>query len=201
MRGFVLTTGRSGSTTFARACGHLANFTAGHETRWPSAPDFDPVRRLDYPDYHIEVDNRLAWFLGPLHLRYPGAFYVHLTRDPADVARSFENRWQGDSAPSLVRKLQQRLSPSNPRVSAMTMFAYPMLGRSEPWTVDARPQIARMLVDTVNTNIEHFLTDKPHTRFDLFEADNEFPKFCARIGAKGDIDSAVREFRVRHNAS
>ena len=38
--------------------------------------------RLDYPDQHIESDNRLAWYAGRLEKRYgDDAFYVHLKRD------------------------------------------------------------------------------------------------------------------------
>ena len=32
MRVFVLCTGRSGSTTFVRACQHIDNYTASHES-------------------------------------------------------------------------------------------------------------------------------------------------------------------------
>jgi hypothetical protein len=95
VRIFVLTTGRSGSLTFAKACGHASNFTAAHESR------IDLIDgRLDYPDQHIEVDNRLAWMLGPLHAAHPDARYVHLTRDAATTARSFARR-SSDSSPSV----------------------------------------------------------------------------------------------------
>ena len=43
-------TGRCGSTTFARACTHIANFTTAHESQ--RAPLGD--ERLNYPVSHIE---------------------------------------------------------------------------------------------------------------------------------------------------
>ena len=65
MNVFVLTTGRSGSLTFAEACRHITNFSCGHETR----VGLIGAERLAYPDQHIEVDNRLAWFTGRLERR------------------------------------------------------------------------------------------------------------------------------------
>ena len=59
-RVFVLCTGRCGSTTFARAAAHATNFTAKHESRTYKLG----AQRLAYPDNHIEVDNRLAWWRG-----------------------------------------------------------------------------------------------------------------------------------------
>ena len=60
----------------------------------------------------------------------------------------------------------------------------------------------RDYVETVNSNIEMFLADKPNKmNFDLSEAADKFPKFVEWIGAKGDIDKALAEFQVKHNAS
>ena len=50
-------------------------------------------RSLDYVDRHIEVDNRLSWFLGALDKKYgKRAYYVHLIRKRDEVAASFANR-------------------------------------------------------------------------------------------------------------
>lgn len=89
MRVFVLTTGRSGSVTFARSCSHITNYSSAHESR---AAEYGAAR-FDYADQHIEIDNRLSWFLGGLEERFPEARYVHLRRDPAADARSFAARW------------------------------------------------------------------------------------------------------------
>ena len=84
MNVFVLTTGRSGSVTFAEACRHITNYTAGHETRVGLVGD----DRLAYPGDHIEVDDRLAWLLGRLEDAYgDAAFYVHLRRDEQRYGR------------------------------------------------------------------------------------------------------------------
>src|SRR4051794_36193360 len=95
MNVFVLCTGRCGSETFARACRHMSNYTAAHEGQNPSHhPEVrQPYHPLKYPDNHIEVDNRLSWFLGTLDKEYgKRAFYVHLLRDREEVAGSLINR-------------------------------------------------------------------------------------------------------------
>ena len=90
MNVFILCTGRCGSTTFAKACGHIANYSSAHESRFGLVGE----DRLDYPEDHIEADNRLSWMLGPLAKLYGNeAFYVHLRRDNETTAASFERRW------------------------------------------------------------------------------------------------------------
>src|SRR3990167_1085729 len=89
---FVLCTGRCGSLTFAKACGHATNFTAAHESR----TGFLGPGRVGYAAGHIEVDNRLSWFLGRLEEEWGDrAFYVHLTRDNDGAARSYLRRRTG----------------------------------------------------------------------------------------------------------
>ena len=73
MRVFVLSPQRCGSVTFSAACSHIKNFTSGHETR--------EKLEVQYPDNHIEVDNRLAFFLGRIEKNYgDNAYYVFLKR-------------------------------------------------------------------------------------------------------------------------
>src|SRR5262249_47394109 len=95
MNVFVLSTGRCGSRTFPRASGHARNYTAAHESfnRWRHQVTDPPYHSLRYPENHIEVDNRLSWFLGALEKEDgDGAFYVHLLRDREEVARSLAKR-------------------------------------------------------------------------------------------------------------
>ncbi len=171
MRVFVLCTGRCGSTAFARACRHAANYTAAHESGLATG------YTLRYPDRHIEVDNRLSWFVGPLHERYPDAFYVHLLRNEEAVARSFAARGAGDAA-----KLFHGF------MSAIKQGRHVEMERE-----------ARHLVHTVNANVRHFLRDKPHLTIDIETAARTFPAFWKRIGARGDLDAALAEFSARRN--
>lgn len=171
---FVLCTGRCGSVSFAKACGHFSNYTAGHETnRHPGSA------RLVYPEAHIEVDNRLAWLLGEVDERYgDDAFYVHLVRDEEQVAASYDRRWHH-------------------RTSLMWAFDRGICMHRE-----SVPGVARDLVTTVNANIRAFLRDKTHVvSGDIDDVTSWFPAFATAIGAEGDLAAAVAEFRVRHNAT
>lgn len=176
MRVFVLNTGRCGSTTFARACEHLTNFTAGHESRTRL---MDLGERLDYPDNHIEVDNRLTWFLAPLVERYPDAYWVHLTRDRSAVIDSFGRR-------------------KSPIIRA---FGRGILMHRDEMTDQERARVAVMYVDTAIATIEAFLRDRDHMHVALETLDVDFVKFLDRIGAEGDLDAAMDEWGVRHNTS
>lgn len=182
MRVFVLSTGRCGSTTFERACSHITNFTAGHETRRGYLFD----RRFAYPDQHIESDNRLSWFLGGLDARFDPEHtrYVHLTRDPRRVARSYAQRWDTPFRSSMMRA-----------------FAHGIMIRRE-WRPEQRVRVARFYVATVTANIRAFLKGQTHTmEFPLEDAKTLFPRFWDWIGAEGDLDAALAEFDVRYNAT
>jgi len=62
--------------------------------------------------------------------------------------------------------------------------------------------IARDYVDTVTENIRLFLKDKSHkVNFQLENAKVDFLKFAAMIGAQGNLDGAMAEFDINHNAS
>jgi hypothetical protein len=175
MRVFVLSTGRCGTTTLARACSHITNFTCAHESNWGRVgPD-----RFEYPDQHIEIDNRLSWFLGELYARYGDeARYVHLIRDPEKTALSFTHRW-------------------NVWESSITGYARHLLCVS-----DRSIEVARAHVTTMNANISHFLRDKPHTMtLHLETLPDQYLAFLEWIGAHGDSAAAIDQLRVSHNST
>ena len=181
MRVFVLSTGRCGSTTFERACSHITNYTAGHETR----RRFLFERRFEYADQHIESDNRLSWFLGGLARRFDDddTFYVHLTRERNLVARSYARRFDGRFHSSIMRAFGQGIVVR------------------KRWDPSQHVKVARFYVDTVTDNIREFLRHRTHTMdFPLERAKELFPVFWERIGAEGDLEAAMAEFDVRHNA-
>ncbi len=171
---FVLCTGRCGSVTFAKACTQFTNYTVGHETNRATGE-----ARLAYPKGHIEVDNRLAWFLGGLEDRYGDeAFYVHLVRDDARVAASYDRRWHHHG--SLIRGFDDGIC-----------------GHRLP-----SPETAAHLVATVNANIRAFLQNKTNVIVgDIDTVQEWFPSFAAAIGAGGDLEGAIAEFANRHNAT
>ena len=176
---FVLCTGRCGSTTLARACGHASNWTAGHETRSHLLGE----ARLDYPTRHVEVDNRLSWMLGRLETRYgPNAGYVHLTRDPEAVAQSYAAR----AAYGIMHAYAQGIVFPSPAAEGPR----PML------------DYARDMVATVTANIDAFLVGKPHVMRLTTEAlTRDLPALWDWAGMSGRLDLALQECSIRHNES
>lgn len=176
VRVFGLCTGRSGSTTLAKALSHVTNYTCGHETQ--------PRRiggRLEYSDQHVEVDHRLSWFLGSLDKLYgDDPVYVHLTRDPEAVAESWSVRHN--------------------RGGQMLTWLDVVLYRPERNREASLPG-ARLMVETVTDNIALFLRDKTKViRLDIDNPHEPFDQLWDMIGATGDRDAAHADLRVRHNA-
>jgi hypothetical protein len=172
---FVLCAGRCGSVTFDKACQHITNFTSGHETRCSELGD----ERLNFADYHIEVDNRLAWFTGRLQARFGDEpVYVHLTRSPELIAESYNRRWTFYGAISMAYArgiLKSRLLGHEPCVD---------------------------FVRTITENIEYFLSDKSRVFTISIEAPEAgFRAFWEAIGAEGDLQAALKEFNKRYNPS
>ena len=173
---FILNSGRCGSTTFIRACSHIRNFTALHESR----SGLIGPERLNYPANHIEADNRLSWFLGRLERQYgDDAWYVQLNRDRSATAESFARR----SEFGIMQAYRDGV----------------LLGLQGTPTAH---EVALDYLDTVEANITHFLRDKSHQmHFRLEQAQEDFPRFWAWIGAEGDLQAALAEWQTRHNAS
>lgn len=177
MNVFVLCTGRCGSLTFVKACKHITNYTFGHESRIHDAGS----KRLNFPDNHIEVDNRLSWFLGRLDKQYSdNAFYVHLKRNDVDTANSFLNRYVKSNGIITVydkgiHLTQRTLNPL---------------------------ELCLDYVNTVNSNIELFLKDKTKIMtFNIEYAKNDFVIFWNRILAEGNLNAALKEWDIKYNAS
>ncbi|NOQ89978.1 MAG: hypothetical protein GQ549_03430 [Gammaproteobacteria bacterium] len=176
MNVFVLNTGRCGSTTFTKACQHITNYTAAHESLLSQLGE----NRLSYPDQHIEVDNRLSWFLGRLDQHYgDNAFYVHLKREPEAVISSFSRRIDF----GILKAYEQGILMHNQHRA-----------QSE--------DIARDYVETVNTNINLFLKDKTQViDVNLESIEQGFTEFWSRIKAQGKLDEALKEWGTSYNAS
>ncbi|GAB6042934.1 hypothetical protein [Endothiovibrio diazotrophicus] len=173
---FVLNTGRCGSTTFIEACRHIDNYSAAHESR----ARLTGTARLAYPADHIEADNRLSWLLGRLDDAYgTDALYVHLSRERDAVAASFARR----AGFGIMRAYREGILMEGEEGQDALELAYDY-------------------IDTVESNIAHFLRDKPRTmEFQLENAKDAFRDFWERIGARGDLERALAEWDVRHNAS
>ena len=181
MRVFILCSGRSGSSAFIEACQYITNYTASHESRVREVGE----ERFGYPDDHIEADNRLSWFLGEMDSKFGDRpYYVHLKRDRDKVARSYMKRYYQPE--SIIDAFSGGI------------------GMKPPAAQDRKTllQLCYDYVDTVHANIDLFLKDKTHVLdIQLESIEEDFVRFWEWIGAEGDLQKALDEFRVRHNAS
>lgn len=179
MRVFVLSTGRNGSMTFYKACEHIDNYSCGHETH------IDKIgpERLKYPEDHIEIDNRLSWFLGLLDEKYGNrACYVHLVREREKTVKSHNKRWNYHN--SIIRAFCKGI----------------LMNRIEKLDRKARKRVAEIYYDTVNANIRSFLKDKDNAMTIRLEtAKKDFAAFWEMIDAEGDFRKATQEFEKTHN--
>ena len=116
--------------------------------------------------------------LGRLERKYgDDARYVHLTRDPDAVARSFERRW----GRGVINAYQ-----------AGVLFG----SKAE------KAVICRDYVDTVTSNIQAFLKDKSHVlEFQLENGPADWDRFWNWAGAEGDYAASLDAWSVRYNAS
>lgn len=180
---FVLSPGRSGSKTFAKACEHLTNFTTGHETR----ADLIGDSRFAYPDQHIEADNRLTWMLGSLAEHYKGReiLFVNLRRNPQKVAESFRQRW----------------AKSYHGAAIMPAFAHGIIMRNRQWPRDARLNVCKFYVQVVTDNIEQFIAPYPNATVQIDDGGESFQRFLKLIEAEGDLDAAMSTWGAVHNES
>jgi hypothetical protein len=181
MRVFVLCTGRNGSTSFAKACQYSTNYTAGHETKTRALGD----ARFDYPDNHIEADNRMSWFLGEMNEKFGDTpYYIHLKRDFDKTVNSFMNRWGGRE--SIIEAYCEGMKMTPP----------------EKLNQAQRLEICKDYVNTVTINIDDFLSDKSKVmEINIENIKADFPKFWEAIGAEGDLEMALKTFDTMHNAS
>lgn len=91
MNVFLLSPGRTATTTLAHAFSYVDGYTSSHESRTKYLSD----DRVDYPSNHIECDNRLSWFLPRLSKKYAASgVLVSVLRDKNLIAKSYDQRWE-----------------------------------------------------------------------------------------------------------
>lgn len=176
MNVFILNSGRCGSTTFIKACQHISNYSAAHE----SHVNDTGAQRFAYPDNHIEADNRLSWMLGRLDRIYGDrAYYVHLMRSPEATISSFVKRAD---------------------FGIMKAYREGILLHEDNNVTDS--DVAEDYLDTVTSNIALFLQNKSRQMsFRLENAEQDFGLFWEEIGAQGDKAAALKEWGKAYNAS
>jgi hypothetical protein len=183
---FVLCTGRCGSVTLSKACKHIKNYSTGHESRVSCLGD----ERVKYPNNHIEIDNRLTWFLPRLDSKFgDNAIYIHLKRDEEKVARSF------------LKILQKKAGIIDAYANSILLHSSVSLNEDSS-NLDNNLAICKDYIRTVNESITAFLRNKTKKmRFNLEDYEVDFTEFWEMIDAQGDINIAIKEFSIMYNAS
>lgn len=153
----------------------MTNFSSSHEARSSKFGD----ERLAFPPNHIEIDNRLSWFLGRLEKEYgDDAVYVHLIRDPLKVAESYNRRWNYYGSIAMAYTLG--ILKSN-KFGISSCIDY---------------------VRTVTENIEAFLVSKSRVFvIDIQNPKDQFKLFWQEIGAEGELNQALAEFDHTYDTS
>jgi len=169
---FILSSGRTASTTFTKACSYISNYSSAHESRVGCSSSC----RVDFPENHIEIDNRLTWFLSQLNCKYQDdAYYVHLIRDKEAIAKSYLERWHLNE--SIVKAYGHGVL-MKPNIHVKDRFS-----------------ICLDYVDYVEDTITNFLRDKSKVMtVNVFELKDKFPEFYHWIGAEGDLESCCNQF-------
>lgn len=110
---FVLSPGRTATTTLSYAFSKIEGYTSGHEIN----VQYLGQKRVDYPLKHIECDNRLVWFLPRLTKKYSkDGVLVIIYKDFNQIADSYNKRWykinmmKSYSQGILMRSLNQNTS-------------------------------------------------------------------------------------------
>jgi hypothetical protein len=179
---FILSPGRSGSKSFVEATSHLTNYTSAHESRAARLGN----ERFNYPEFHIEADNRLCWFFGEMANRFSGedVLYIHLMRDLDATAESFLHR----------------LRNSDYRASIMNAFSHGIIMKPGDWSPDEEADVAKFYVETIHSNISDFLKDKNHLVVHLQDGGESFDHFLSAAEAQGDLELVRSTWKQIHNA-
>lgn len=178
MRVFVLTTGRAASKTFAQACQYIDGMTSAHESNCGQV-----LSRLDYPDNHIEIDNRLVWFLGGMDKRYQDSdtFYVYLTRDNEKVVESYLSRWHFS-------------------VSIVRAFYHGILMIPKKPDIGTARESCRLFVQTVDENTRYFLQHRSNwSQVRVENLEQDFFQFMDKAGLSGDKQALSKAINSVHN--
>jgi hypothetical protein len=175
---FILSSGRTATTAMAKACSHIPGYSADHESR--SRLPF--AERLNYPEWHIEADNRLLFFLMQLEDTYgDDALYVYLDRSAEEVAESYARRWHLNV--SIVRAFTHGIQMI-PRV-----------------TRDGIRKQCHEFVSYSTDSFGRFLERRQHVvHLDTTRLSEEFSKLCELLEVKTPPE-ALQELEKRHNSN
>lgn len=171
MRVFVVGTGRCGTMSFAKACGHFTNFTAAHETQ---------TADLSFPDQHIESSAPLQVCLFELVDKYPDAFFVHLWRMPDTCVPSLARCMKGDIMRAFSHTYHQVLGDDLLIVAA---------------------RYYRFANESINLFLKHNVSSDRQMKINMESAWDRWPVFIQKIGAEGDLAASRNSWKTKFNTA
>lgn len=188
MNVFVVGTGRCGTVTFTKACQHVTNFTAAHE----STSGLTRAADLSFPAQHIEVNPHITWLLGPVAALHPDALWVHLVRAKEDVVASWMQRGR-THGPGVWSPLALRVAPKGIRTDEQFRTICELCYDAITHQVDAH--LKTLPADRARTILLSDLAggvSNPKARATWRE-------FWQWIRAEGDFAASLAEWRIRYN--
>lgn len=82
----------------------------------------------------------------------------------------------------------------------MNAFAHGILMKPGDWRAEQERDLAAFYVQTVQSNIEYFLTDRLHHTVHLEDGGESFNEFLQMIRAEGDMEKVRSTWLEVHNA-
>lgn len=180
MRVFVLTPGRTGSTTLFRAFKHSTRFSVGQQSNWGKLGK----SRLEYPENHIESDARNIFFMDLIAERYDPktTHWIVMHRDLGEVTRSYSVR--------------------RSKAGIIYNFGVGIVGLKEFSSDSDWMETSKLFVESSYAQIRSFSEGRPNVHFiDLSDPVPMFSRIWQILEAGEGLEAACDEWLVKHNRS
>jgi len=83
----------------------------------------------------------------------------------------------------------------------MLAYGHGLMQRGPDYSDAELPQVALAMVSNIAANVEAFCRDKPSVDVWIEDPEPGFRQVWEMAGARGDVGTALAEYRIIHNAS
>jgi len=141
-RVFVLAANPDDLVALTRCLTDVPGYSVGFRSR---AEGHLHDTRFEYPEKHIELDDSLVWFLGPILARFAtdDTLFVHVRGDRQAAITAALRRWDENSG-------------------LLSAFGHGMIMKQRDWQPEERVELCAMYVDSVEANLREFVPRAPH---------------------------------------
>jgi len=179
VRVFVVSTPRSGTSTFYQACRYITNYTTSHERKMPVGkrnaaimPERKSVECNNFRDNHIYVDHTLYPIMATLIEQYEDSLWVHLIRKKKDC----------------VKSLTDQLPKELVRIEKLYFWQYTPKETAEAYWLHT------------NKNISRILRGEDYLQIPMEWAQDCWEFFWKTIGAEGDFEASKSVWDRKYNS-